>query len=510
MDETVREHAALRPILPLWAALPAAGTAGLLMDTASPALALWPLAFVAVALLLVCLIGRRIGGALLVGVVYGAVFYSLLVSWTARYLGPIPWIALTAAEALITGVLLVPVALAYRWLPRALPHPAARLAVLPPLVGALWVARELVLGNWPYGGFPWARLGVTQSESPLASVASWLGISGLGLLIVVLVALIIEIVHTRTWYRPRIVAIPVLLLALMALIPVFPTTTVGTMRIAAVQGNGPNGYFDEREPYAIIQAQSDASAPLVGERMDLVVWPEGSLDYDPFRSAEIARRLSLESARLGAPVLANAAVARAESTYNTSLLWGTQEGVQTHAKRHPVPFGEYIPDRAFYRLFVPNLVDLVQREYAFGEDPPLMTVGDATIGLAICFDVIYDDVIREGVLGGAEVLVFQTNNADFRGTDENLQQLAIARMRAIETGRWVVNISTVGTSQVIRPDGSTVASLDTDVAGALLEEVERRAGVTAGVVLGPWLELLLVLGGGAGLIACGIAARRRV
>ena len=105
--------------------------------------------------------------------------------------------------------------------------------------------------------------------------------------------------------------------------------------------------------------------------------------------------------------------------------------------------------------------------------------------------------------------MFQTNNADFRGTDENLQQLAFARMRAIETGRSVVNISTVGTSQIMRPDGSTVATLDADEAGALLEDVELRSGLTAGVVLGPWIQLLLGIGRPVGLVVAGMLSRRR-
>ncbi|MGL1227172.1 nitrilase-related carbon-nitrogen hydrolase, partial [Vibrio parahaemolyticus] len=60
-----------------------------------------------------------------------------------------------------------------------------------------------------------------------------------------------------------------------------------------------------------------------------------------------------------------------------------------------------------------------------------MDIGGTRVGLAICFDVIYDDVIFDAARQGAQVYIFQTNNADFRGTDENVQQLAIARMRAI-------------------------------------------------------------------------------
>lgn len=503
-------HGHPRPLLPLWAALVVAAVAALLMDLSYPAAALWFLAFPATALLLLALIGRRVGGALLVGLVFGILFFAALVSWTSRYLGPVPWAALSVVEGVLTAVGLIPIAMAYRWLPRAFPGTLGRLIGLPVVIGALWVGRELFLGSWPYGGFPWARIGMTQAESPLAPVSSWVGVSGLGFLMVALVAMVIEVVRLRAWRRPLRLAPPVALAGILLLTPAFPTTASGSMRIAAVQGNGPTGYFDEREPFAVIQAQTTATEPLYGEDVDLLVWPEGGVDGDPFQHDALARRMSLVSTRIDAPLLANAATGRDGRFYNTSMVWtGEGSAEQLHDKRHPVPFGEYVPDRAFYNALVPDLVGLLQREYTPGQNPPLVDIDGVPVGLAICFDVIYDDVIREGVMGGAEVLVFQTNNADFRGTDENLQQLAFARMRAIEAGRSVVNISTVGTSQVIRPDGSTVASLDADEAGALLEDVELRSGLTAGIVLGPAIQLVLFWGGLGALVLGWWRARRR-
>ncbi|KQR38444.1 apolipoprotein N-acyltransferase [Microbacterium sp. Leaf159] len=499
-----------RPLLPLSLALPAAAMAALLMDLSYPDAAVWALAFPSTALLLIALIGRRAGGALLVGAVYGILFFALLVSWTSRYLGPVPWAALSILEGALTALALILITLAYRWIPKAFSGRWARLLLLPAVVAALWVGRELFVGSWPYGGFPWARLGMTQAESPLAPVTSWIGVSGLSFLMVFLVASMIEIVRMREWRRPTALITPVLVTIVLLVTPLFPTTASGSMRIAAVQGNGPSGYFDEREQYSIVQAQTDATAPLYGEDADLVVWPEGSLDYDPFQSDALARRMTLVATRMGAPLLANAATERDGLYYNTSLLW-TEEGTaeQIHDKRHPVPFGEYVPDRAFFNALAPDLIGLIQREYTPGSNPPVVDVDGVKVGLAICFDVIYDDVINEGLGAGAEVLVLQTNNADFRGTDENLQQLSFARMRAIETGRSVVNISTVGTSQIIRPDGSTVASLDAGKAGALLEDVELRSGLTAGVVLGPWIQQIL-LWGGLGALAFGwLRARRR-
>lgn len=510
MSDSAAAPSAPRALLPLWAAVLSAIAAAILMDLSYPEAAVWILAFPAVALLLLALIGRRAGGALLVGAVYGVVFFALLVSWTSRYLGPVPWAALSVVEGGLTALALIPITLAYRWLPRAFPKPSARLLLLPAVIAALWLGRELFVGSWPYGGFPWARLGMTQAQSPLAPVTSWLGVSGLSFAMVFLVAVVIEMVRARREMGRVALVVPAALVVFLAFTPLYPTTGTGSMRIAAVQGNGPSGYFDEREPYSLVDAQATATAPLFGEDVDLLVWPEGSLDYDPFQTDALARRMSFVSSRIGAPLLANAATERDGRYYNTSMLW-TEDGAaeETHDKRHPVPFGEYVPDRAFFNALAPDLIGLIQREYTPGTNSSVIGVDGVRVGLAICFDVIYDDVVDQGVRDGAEVLVFQTNNADFRGTDENLQQLAFARMRAIETGRSVVNISTVGTSQIIRADGTTVSSLDADEAGAMLENVELRSGLTAGVVLGPWIQQLLLWGGLGALIVGWWRARRR-
>lgn len=155
----------------------------------------------------------------------------------------------------------------------------------------------------------------------------------------------------------------------------------------------------------------------------------------------------------------NAATRRGENTYNTSLLWPATGGeVQLFDKANPVPFGEYVPDRWFYQRIAPDLIGLIGREYTPGTNSPYVSLNGVGVGLAICFDVIFDDVIWQGAQDGAQLYLLQSNNGDFRGTDENLQQAAFARMRAIETGRSVVNVSTTGTSQAFAPDGTLVAA----------------------------------------------------
>jgi apolipoprotein N-acyltransferase len=302
-----------------------------------------------------------------------------------------------------------------------------------------------------------------------------------------------------------VTAVPAAALAMILLVvPAFPTTDAGSLTVGSVQGNGPSGYFDRRERGAILNAQLAASAPLFGEDLDVLLWPEGGIDSDPLSNAATAATLDALSERVDAPLIVNAATERGDDIFNTSMLWEPGNGAtQLHDKTHPVPFGEYVPDRDFYAMLAPDLIGLIGREYTPGTNAPFFDLNGVGVGLAICFDVIYDDVVWDGVRDGAEVYMFQTNNADFRGTDENLQQLAFARMRAIETGRAVVNISTVGTSQVIAPDGSTIDSLPADTAGAMLTEVPLREGLTPAAIIGSGVQAVIGWGSLLALMVLG-------
>ncbi|WP_127818462.1 apolipoprotein N-acyltransferase [Microbacterium sp. CPCC 204701] len=513
------EAAPLRPLLPLWAAVPVSAVGGVLLDVAFPSVAWWPMAFISVALALVALIGRRLGGALLAGLAYGLAFYLLNVDFTAEWVGPVPWLALSGFESLFVAAGAALIALAYRWVSHVTTSRRRRMLMTAVLVAGLWTAREAVTGGFPYGGFPWGRVGTTQVSGPFAEVVSWTGTAGITFLVVALAAAAIEVVRVPRAGRHRgirdllPVAVLATLVATFAVVPAWATTASGTMRVASVQGNGPAGYFDERRAGDVLESQYEATRPLFGEEdVDVVLWPEGGVDLDPAESRGAAAALDRVSRELDAPLVANLIDLRGDEYFNTSFLWRVGAGIeQTYDKRNPVPFGEYVPDRDFYESIAPDLIRMIGRDYTPGTNPPVFDIDGTPAGLAICFDVIYDSLIREGAVDGAELYLFQTNNADFRGTDENLQQLAVARLRAIETGRAVVNLSTVGTSQVIAPDGSTIDGLPADEPGSMLTDVPLRTGLTPAVVLGPWIDALLSWGSVAGLAAVGgiIALRQR-
>ena len=165
--------------------------------------------------------------------------------------------------------------------------------------------------------------------------------------------------------------------------------------------------------------------------------------------------------------------------YNTSLLWEPGVGpVASYSKQRPAPFAEYIPLRSLVRPFS-SAVDLVQNDMLAGTEPGVVPLESARLGRTvqvgdvICFEVAYDGIVRESVREGAEILVVQTNNASFGYSAESTQQLAMARLRAVELGRATVQVSTVGVSAVIAPNG-TVAQ-DTELFTADQLEIGRAS-----------------------------------
>ena len=504
-------------LMPWWAAVLLAGAGGWVTELAYPDLGWWPFVFPGIAMVLVALIGRGFWMGALIGLVYESVFYLVQIQWASNWVGPLPMIALALTGGVFFAAGAGLIALAYRWLPRAWPArwPAAalHLAVLPVAVAGLWTLREAIFSVWPYGGFAWGRIGHSQIDSPLSELYSWVGISGMTFLVVWLVALVVEAVRARgvaIWLRA---ASPVALAAVLAFWPAWQVAETGTMRIALVQGNGPAGYFDERSPGDLLAAQYDATRPLfdevaAGDPVDLVLWPEGGSDWDPQVDPYTAAVWDQVSERMDAPLLGQAITERGGLYFNTAILWRGGEALDTYDKRHPVVWGEYIPDRAFFELLVPQLTQMIGREYAFGTTDAVMDIptrdGVVRAAVNICYDIVDDALLRESVLDGGRIILATSNNADFGRTDESAQQLAFARIRAAELGRSVVNVSTVGISAVIGHDGRVVESLPWYEAGTIIADVPLYDGITPAAAHGRAIEIVVAALGGGLLVAAGV------
>ncbi|NII50824.1 apolipoprotein N-acyltransferase [Frigoribacterium endophyticum] len=489
--------------LPLWLALVVAAGSGVVLDAGFPDGDVWPLTFVGIGLVLVSLRGRRAGSAFLVGLVAGLSFYLVHISWTSLYLGALPWAALSTLEALFFAGGAVLVTLAYRWVPRIWPGAVGTTVLLPVVVAGLWTLREFVAGNWPYGGFAWGRVALSQSQSPFGPLVAWVGISGLSFLMVALVAAVVELaLRADVRASTRVLAGAVAVTAVLA-VPAWPTTSSGTATIAGVQGNGPAGYFDEREPGDLLNSQVLAMSGLpAGSDLDLIVWPEGGSDRDPTRDAYGRYVFDAVSDGYDAPLLSGVITQSddGEQAWNSSILWEDGAVAGQYDKKHPVPFGEYVPDRSFWRPFAPDLIDLIARDYTPGTRPEAMPIGDFVAGISICFDIVDDQLITNMMRDGAQVIVAQTNNADFGDTDENAQQLAITRLRALETARPVVSVSTVASSRVIDADGQIVAGVTDFTAGTMVHTVDLGTGTTPAVVASRAVELFVSFIGLAALV----------
>jgi apolipoprotein N-acyltransferase len=189
---------------------------------------------------------------------------------------------------------------------------------------------------------------------------------------------------------------------------------------------------------------------------------------------------------------------RGDETFNSTILWTPEVGpVDFYDKKQPVPFAEYAPDREFWRMFAPELIDMIPRGYSFGTRDGIYEISDFTAGTLICFEIAEDSILRELTVSGAQVILSQTNNADFGYSDETFQQAAIARLRAIETGRAVVNISTVGLSAIYLPNGKVLSEVEWYTPAAMIESVPLYSGLTPGVVIGSvfdWVNGLVVVG----------------
>jgi apolipoprotein N-acyltransferase len=490
--------------VPLWAALICSAAGGVLFDGAFPDHYWWPLVFPAVALLLFAQQGRGAWSALLVGFVGGLAFYISDIYWTALYLGPVPWLALSITEAAFWALGALLYTLAYRWVPRALPGVFGRVVALPLIVAGLWTLRELQTNHWPFTGFAWGRVAYTQSASPFTHLVAWVGVAGLTFLLVWLAALGLACVQELRLAPLTRAFVPVVAALAVASVPAWPSAAHGTTRVAAVQGDGPAGYFQKHAYGDVENAQIAATVPLIGKGpYSMVVWPEGAADANPLEDPSSASVLSALSNALGAPLVVGAITDAGSKSFNSSLLWdGSQGKLAQYDKQLPVPFGEYIPYRAVFHAIAPALVDLVQRDYTPGTRPNVFDIAGLKAGISICFDIIDDRQIPQMIDGGARLILAQTNNADFGKTEENVQQLAIARMRAVETDRSVVNISTVGTSQVIAPDGSTIAAIPAYKPGRLVADVPLSSGKTPAVRLASAIEAGAATLGGAGLLGC--------
>ncbi len=477
---------------------------GAALVLAFPAYDLWFLAPVGVAALALATRGAGVRGGAGLGMLSGLVFFVPTLNWAGSVVGLLPWFALAALQAgfvaLAGGVC--------GWLQSAtsLAGPGR---VRPAVVALAWVGQEALRDRVPYGGFPWVRLAFSQADAPLGRLAA-LGGAPAVTFAVALCGGVLAAGVARLWQeragslRPVRAAVPfALALAIAVAGLAVPLPSEGPeAEVMAVQGNVPRAglEFNAQRRQVLdnhVSATVAAAAQVAsGQRPqpDLVVWPENSSDIDPVRNADAGGQITRAVETVGAPLVVGAVLEEpAPGVSNVSLLYLPGRGlVDEYVKQHPAPFAEYIPNRAFFRRFSDE-VDLVRADFVAGPGPgvfrvPSRSAGQIRAGVTICFEVAYDALVREEVLRGANLLMVQTNNATFGYTNESEQQLAISRLRAIEHGRSVLHVSTVGVSALVTADGTAHQRTSLFTSAVLSGTLPLRTTFTLATLVGPWPE----------------------
>ncbi|WP_030167983.1 apolipoprotein N-acyltransferase [Spirillospora albida] len=507
---------------------------GVLLWSAYPPTDLTFLAPAGIALLTLALRGLPARTAAWVAFVGGAAFFLPVLEGIGA-VGPDGWILLSLVQAAYLAPMGAGIAL------------VTRLPAWPLWTAALWVAQEYVRGRLPFGGFPWARLAFGQTATPLTPYAS-LGGAPLVTFATALIGGLLAYAGTVAYRTLRSVrrdaepgtgpdtatgatdaaddaagAAPrgarpsarALLPAGLALAGIgaiagggalIPVPTAGRpVTVAVVQGNVPRlglDFLGQRR--AVLNNHVAATRDLAAKvragtlpKPELVVWPENASDLDPYTEPEARAAIDGAVRDIGVPVLVGALTDTpdGDKVENRGIVWDPVTGPGDHyVKRHPVPFGEYLPFRGVLTKLITRF-ERIPRDFAKGDRSGVMRLGPVTVGDVICFEVAYDKEVRDVARG--QLLVVQTNNATYGRTSLPPQQIAMSRLRAVEHGRTVLVAATSGISAIVAPDGRLIDRSREFVPDVQVARVPARTSRTLSDRLGAAPEAALAALGAA-------------
>lgn len=429
------------------------------------------------------------GAAFLAGVVYGVAFTSVVMEWLTN-LASEAAIGLGLLQGLFFGA-----AALFMWLVRK--DSTGTLAVM---LVAIWTAMEFAKERIPFGGVNWGAPGYSLGEwAWLRSSAQWIGTSGLSVLAVA-VAVGVALAVIRREHRPLLLALGagVIVATLGAIFPSGPTGP--ELTVAIVQGNSPcPGSRCENERGLIFESHLAMTKTLPADTYDLVVWPESStgFGFDPLQSSDVAQDLAAEAERLGAYLMVGGDRADTPGTFINSNLLYSRSGdlIGEYRKRHPVPFGEYVPFRSIVGQM--NLFSRVPRDMVRGVEPGVFVVDFGSIGTVISYEAAFARYSRDAASRGAGLLVVASNEASYGRSTAAEQFIDMSRMRAAENGFDVIHGAVTGSSVLIT-NGGVLGEVTPLYEPAIVTGTVRlrSAGPTLFARWGDWLAVAtMVLGG---------------
>ena len=361
----------------------------------------------------------------------------------------------------------------------------------------VWTATELGR-TYLFSGFPWVLLGYSQTDVlPIAQLASVFGVYGVSALVVSVSAALaasgLAIVapadgrgdagRTRIW--PVAVAIGLVLsVAVWGSLRVTGSalTSSGTpVRVGLVQGNVAQGEkWDPTRATAIFESYLGLTRRAIREGAALVIWPESStpFSFEEDRTAAEAVRQLARDGRVDILFGSNQVERTTPNRYfNAAFLLGPdgeQKGV--YRKMHLVPFGEYVPLKSLLSFAAP-LVEAVSG-FSPGTEATLLPTLGGPASTAICYEIVFPNLVRQSVADGSQLLTTITNDAWFGRTVAPYQHFAQASMRAIENGRYLVRAANTGISGIVDPYGRVVARSDLFATAVVVGDVRFLRATT--------------------------------
>ena len=433
---------------------------GLLLSAAFEPIALWWLAPVAIALEMYAL--SRSERKHLSVLAFALTFNLVLLHWTSIYVGSLPWIILATGLTLFYLPLVAVKRLGISFFP------------------LIFIVLEEIRNRFPFQGFGWARIAYSQADAPYAKIAAHGGAVSLSA-ITVLIGLFLFYLSQKQF------KILVLLPILIVLFPMNVQMNQSTQALM-IQGNVPKlGLdFNSRATEVFFNHVKETEIALKENRnIDFILWPENSVDVDPFRNPEVFETLN----SFTEPLIIGAIVGRGEEVLNTSILW-TKESQNVYVKQHLTPFGEYIPLRSLASKISPLVEDV--RDFSAGNESVIFNVAGAKIAPVICYELL-DDLILEKAAKTSNLLAVQTNSATFGDSAESAQQLQITRIRAIEHLRNILSVSTTGYSAVIDYNGQVLQKTAMGTAEHLYAQVGLISSTSPRDRYGDWALVITLI-----------------
>ena len=349
---------------------------------------------------------------------------------------------------------------------------------------------------FPFGGVPLATIAISQVASPLHRVAAVGGVILLSWLTWQISALLSRAAKSiSTPHRSLRRAVWLGCVALVAFSYLAPSghSLNRDIHVVSVQGGGPQGTravdTDPREVVERHLAATRAYTPDPSDPVDLVVWPENVIDVADFESSVEHAEITAEADRIGAAFAVGVTEDVNERHFTNAQIVVTPSGDVTsrYDKVRRVPFGEYMPMRSLLKsLGAP--VDQVPRDALAGTEPAYIDVttndGDVRAAVVISWEVFFGGRARDGVGRGGEFIINPTNGSSYTWTVLQSQQIASSRLRAIESGRWVVQIAPTGFSAFVSPDGEVHERTSISEAAVIEHHVDLRTGRTVYTALG--------------------------